>query len=45
MSEFRISRFMNTVLEMVLNIERSLIQTGVSFPMCGSLLIIAKKAL
>lgn len=43
MSEFRISSFMNTVLEMILNAERSLIQTGLSFPMGGSLMIVAKK--
>jgi SAM-dependent methyltransferase len=43
MSEFRINRFMNAVLEMVLNVERGLIQTGVSFPMGGSLLVLARK--
>lgn len=42
-SEFNISSTVNKFLEAVLSIERFLIQRRISFPMGGSLLIIAKK--
>jgi SAM-dependent methyltransferase len=43
MSELRIRSFANGVLEKVLGIERLLIRLGGSFPMGGSLLLIARK--
>jgi len=43
MSEFRISRLTNVLLESVLNMERGIIRAGVSLPMGGSLLVVAKK--
>jgi len=42
-SELRISGWMNAMLENLLNLERILIQLGISFPVGGSLLLIAKK--
>jgi SAM-dependent methyltransferase len=42
-SELRIYGWMNAMLENVLNVERPLIQLGISFPWGGSLLLIAKK--
>ena len=43
LSELRISGWMNAILESILNLERTLIQLGISFPAGGSLLLIAKK--
>lgn len=43
MSELKISGALNQVLEKVLDIERWLIQLGLSFPLGGSLLVIAYK--
>jgi len=43
MSELKISRSMNFVLETVLNLERAMIQRGISFPLGGSLLVVAQK--
>jgi hypothetical protein len=34
---------MNAILENILNLERILIQLGISFPVGGSLVLIAKK--
>jgi SAM-dependent methyltransferase len=42
-SELRISGWMNAILENILNLERILIQLGISFPVGGSLVLIAKK--
>jgi SAM-dependent methyltransferase len=42
-SELMLSRWTNDVLESVLSLERYLIQTGISFPLGGSLLIVARK--
>ncbi|UBF24117.1 class I SAM-dependent methyltransferase [Kovacikia minuta CCNUW1] len=42
-AELKIQGWLNATLENVLNIERKLIQLGVSFPIGGSLLLIAKK--
>lgn len=42
-SELRISGWMNAILENILSVERSLIQSGISFPAGGSLLLVAKK--
>lgn len=42
-SEFRISPVTNSLLERILNVERKLIRTGVSFPAGGSLLLIARR--
>jgi 2-polyprenyl-3-methyl-5-hydroxy-6-metoxy-1,4-benzoquinol methylase len=41
MAEFRIPRWLNTGLEGVMELERRLIQRGVSFPAGGSLLVVA----
>jgi SAM-dependent methyltransferase len=41
--EFEISRALNATLEGVLAVERAMIQTGISFPAGGSLLLIAKR--
>ncbi len=41
--EFEISRPLNVILESVLRVERAMIKTGFSFPVGGSLLLIAKK--
>lgn len=41
--EFRINKWVNTVLEGVLDLERLLIRVGLSFPMGGSRLLIARK--
>ena len=43
--EFEISRPLNTTLESILNLERMIIRTGVSFPAGGSLLLIGRKAI
>ena len=40
---FRISGLMNTILEKILDLERSMIRLGLSFPAGGSLLLIARK--
>lgn len=42
-SELKISGWLNTLLENVLNLERVMIQLGISLPLGGSLLLIAKK--
>jgi len=42
-SEFRLGPITNAVLEKILDLERSLIRFGVSFPAGGSLLIVARK--
>jgi SAM-dependent methyltransferase len=42
-SELRISGSMNTVLEKILDLERSMIRLGLSFPAGSSLLLIARK--
>jgi len=42
-AELQIGGWMNTVLEKVLNVERILIRSGISLPLGGSLLVIAKK--
>lgn len=42
-SELRISGLMNTILERILDLERSMIRLGLSFPAGGSLLLIARK--
>ena len=41
--EFRINKWVNTVLEGVLDLERLMIRGGLSFPMGGSRLLIARK--
>ncbi len=43
LNELRIGGLANTVLESLMNIERMIIRLGVSFPMGGSLLLIARK--
>ncbi len=42
-SELRISGLLNYILERVLDLERSMIRLGLSFPAGGSLLLIARK--
>lgn len=42
-SKFKISDLTNTILEKVLDIEHRLIRMGLSFPLGGSLLVIARK--
>ena len=42
-SELRISGLINTILERVIDLERSMIRLGLSFPAGGSLLLIAQK--
>ncbi len=42
-SEFRINSLMNTSFERILDLERSLISEGLSFPVGGSLLLIARR--
>jgi ubiquinone/menaquinone biosynthesis C-methylase UbiE len=42
-SELKINGSINTVLEKILDLERSLIRKGISFPAGGSLLLIARK--
>ena len=41
--EFQISRPLNAIFEIILTVERILIQAGVSFPAGGSLLLVGKK--
>jgi len=43
-SELRINSLMNTGLERILGLERSLIRQGLSFPVGGSLLLIARRS-
>jgi SAM-dependent methyltransferase len=43
-SEFRLNSLMNTGLERILDLERSLIRGGFSFPVGGSLLLIARRS-
>ncbi|MEX0267935.1 class I SAM-dependent methyltransferase [Leptolyngbyaceae cyanobacterium UHCC 1019] len=42
-AELRISGWLNTLFEIILNLERMIIQTGLSLPVGGSLLLVAKK--
>lgn len=43
MSEFRISRWLNSSLEFVMQVELAFLKLGMRFPFGGSLLLIAKK--
>ncbi len=43
MAELRLGVFANTVLASAMNIERAIIQWGASFPVGGSLLLVARK--
>ena len=43
LSELRIKGWLNSVLEKILTVELRLIRSGVSFPVGGSLLLVAKK--
>jgi len=43
LAEFKISRLTNFLLEHVLDVERSFIRSGVSLPVGGSLLVVARK--
>ncbi len=43
LSEFQISRWVNRVLERLLDLERWLIQLGLRFPVGGSLLVVARR--
>lgn len=43
MSEFKISRALNNTLEAVLDVERTMIKAGLSFPGGGSLLLVARR--
>jgi hypothetical protein len=43
MSEFKIGRLTNALLESVLNVERGIIRAGVPLPVGGSLLLVARK--
>jgi SAM-dependent methyltransferase len=43
LAELRISGWLNTILEAILNLEQILIQLGISFPLGGSLLVVAQK--
>ena len=42
-AEYNISRLLNTTLEKVLDAERTVIRTGLSFPAGGSLLLVARR--
>jgi len=42
-SEFRINSLMNTSFERILDLERRLIRGGLSLPVGGSLLLIARR--
>ncbi|MCW6038509.1 class I SAM-dependent methyltransferase [Spirulina subsalsa FACHB-351] len=44
LSELEINPLINTVLESLLNVERSLLNLGVSLPVGGSLLLVAQKS-
>ncbi|AZL67616.1 class I SAM-dependent methyltransferase [Pseudomonas oryziphila] len=44
MSEFKIPRWLNAVLESVMNVERVLLRLGLRFPAGGSLLVVGRKA-
>ena len=44
-AEYRISNLLNTALERILDVERLAIQIGVSFPLGGSLLLVASRGL
>lgn len=43
MDEFRISRFANMIFERIMDLERWFIKAGLTMPVGGSLLMIAKK--
>ena len=43
MAELKVSSWMNTMLEGILTLERTVIQSGVHFPAGGSLLLVAEK--
>jgi hypothetical protein len=42
-SELRISGWINAILENILTLERTMIQFGISLPVGGSMLLVAKK--
>lgn len=44
MPELKVNHLVNTVLEKILDFERWIIRLGLSFPMGGSLLLVARKA-
>ena len=44
MSELKISGWKNTVLENILNLERTIIRLGYSFPAGGSILCVARRS-
>ncbi|MFN5857527.1 MAG: SAM-dependent methyltransferase, partial [Pseudanabaenaceae cyanobacterium] len=43
LTEFRISKFLNFFLEKILDFERLFVKLGCTFPLGGSLLVIAYK--
>jgi hypothetical protein len=43
MEELKIGRSLNKVLEKIMDIERFFIRTGISLPIGGSLLLVARK--
>ena len=43
LAEFRIGHFLNGVFEKIMDMERSLITSGISFPVGGSLLVVARR--
>ena len=43
MSEVNINNFLNNLFEKILDFERWIIQLGLSFPIGGSLLLVARK--
>lgn len=43
MNEFRVSPWINRILEFVMSLELRLLKIGITFPMGGSLLLLAKK--
>lgn len=44
MSEIQVKSFLNYILEKALNLELSIIRLGISFPIGGSLLLVARKS-
>lgn len=43
MAELRLPKLLNCIFEVIMNLERQIIQIGVRFPLGGSLLLIARK--
>ena len=43
LSEFKIGSLMNTALERILGVEQVVIRSGLSFPVGGSLLLVARR--